>query len=370
MSRDRFDVVIIGCGAAGAATAWQCALRGRNVLAIDRFEPGHRRGSSHGTERIVRLGHTEPAYVKFALDALDGWAELERVADVSLLSRSGVIDFGLAEELDEIEQCTSAFGVRVDRIDAVEAHRRYPGMHFSSDVLFHTDGGTVNADRAVSVLRRLAVHHGARMRAVAEVTRIDRTGNGVVVHIGDEAVEADVVVITTGAWAPTLLADVVDMPDYRVTKEQVAFFRPRGELLWPTFLNRSLTRHYGMTTPEGLVKVAEHHTGPVVDPDHRTYEIEPTTWERLLNWVAENMPGVDPTPVDASTCLYASTPSEDFVLDRIGDIVVGVGLSGHGFKFIPEIGRRLADLVEGIDWGNNPFAINASPHAFGPSGHK
>jgi sarcosine oxidase len=125
-----------------------------------------------------------------------------------------------------------------------------------------------------------------------------------------------------------------------------------------------------MTTPEGLVKVAEHHTGPVVDPDHRTYEIEPTTWERLINWVAENMPGVDPTPVDASTCLYASTPSEDFVLDRIGDIVVGVGLSGHGFKFIPEIGRRLADLVEGIDWLNNPFAINAAPHGFGASGHK
>lgn len=370
MSSDRFDVVVVGCGAAGAATAWQCALRGRSVLAIDRFEPGHRRGSSHGTERIVRLGHTDPDYVRFALDALDGWTELERAAEVSLLSRSGAVDMGLAEELDEIEECTSAFGVRMERFDAGEARRRYPGMHFAGDVLFHADGGTVHADRAVSVLRRLAVHHGATMRTVTEVTRVERTGNGVIVHIGDDAVAADVAVITTGAWAPTLLTDVVDLPDYRVTKEQLAFFRPRGDMTWPTFIDRDRTRHYGMTTPEGLVKVAEHHTGPVVDPDHRTYEIEPTTWERLIGWVAENLPGVDPTPVDASTCLYASTPSEDFVLDRIGDIVVGVGLSGHGFKFIPEIGRRLADLVEGVVWETNPFAVNAAPHGFGASGHK
>lgn len=370
MTAERFDVVIVGCGAAGASAAWWCARKGLSVLAVDRFEPGHRRGSSHGTERIVRLGHTDPAYVQFAIDALARWRALEGLAGVALLSRTGAIDVGLPEELDEIQACTTELGVTMERLDAAEATRRYPGMRFDGNVLFHADGGVVHADRAVSVMRRLAVQSGAQLRPVTEVTRVEQADRGVVVHMGDDRVHADVAVVTTGAWAPSLLADVLDLPGYRVTKEQLAFFRPREQFAWPTFIDRAPLRHYGMTTPEGLVKVGEHHTGPQVDPDLRTYDVEPVTWRRLIDWVAEHLPGVDPTPVDASTCLYASTPTEDFVIDRVGDIVVGVGLSGHGFKFVPEIGRRLADLTDGTGWDDNPFALHAAPHHFGASGHK
>lgn len=370
VTTDRFDVVVVGCGAAGAATAMWCARKQLSVLAVDRFEPGHRRGSSHGTDRIVRLGHTDPAYVQFALDALDRWRGLERAAGVNLLSRTGAIDMGLVDELDQIQACTEAFGVPMERLSSIEASRRYPGMRFGGDVLFHADGGVVHADRATSVMRRLAVESGAHVRSVTEVTRVEQTDCGVVVHMGDDRVQAGVAVVTTGAWAPSLLSGVVDLPGYRVTKEQFAFFRSHEHVEWPTFIDRAALRHYGMTTPEGLVKVAEHHTGPVVDPDHRTYDVEPVTWQRLIDWVAEYLPGVDPTPVDVSTCLYASTPAEDFVLDRVGDIVVGVGLSGHGFKFVPEIGRRLADLTDGTGWGGNPFALHAAPHHFGASGHK
>jgi len=45
------------------------------------------------------------------------------------------------------------------------------------------------------------------------------------------------------------------------------------------------------------------------------------------------------------TCLYTITPDEDFVLDRVGPIVVASPCSGHGFKFAPLFGRALADLA-------------------------
>jgi sarcosine oxidase len=170
-----------------------------------------------------------------------------------------------------------------------------------------------------------------------------------------------------------MLEGLADLPGYRVTQEQLAYFRPRGELRqspWPTFISRTTPRRYGMTTPDGLVKVAEHHTGPVVDPDDRSFEIEPVTWQRLCNWVGETFPGLEPEPVNFSTCLYASAPDEDFVLDRVGNVVIGVGLSGHGFKFVPEIGRRLADLADGIGWAGNPFALQRTPRHVGASGHK
>jgi sarcosine oxidase len=59
------------------------------------------------------------------------------------------------------------------------------------------------------------------------------------------------------------------------------------------------------------------------------------------------LPGFDVDTAAIDTCPYDNTPDEDFVLDRIGDVVVGAGTSGHGFKFGPLLGALLADLVCG-----------------------
>ncbi len=66
-----------------------------------------------------------------------------------------------------------------------------------------------------------------------------------------------------------------------------------------------------------------------------------------MAWVAERLPDVDPEPVGAETCLYTTTPDESFVLERRGRVVVGSACSGHGFKFAPAVGRRLAELALG-----------------------
>jgi glycine/D-amino acid oxidase-like deaminating enzyme len=67
--------------------------------------------------------------------------------------------------------------------------------------------------------------------------------------------------------------------------------------------------------------------------------------ERISAWVGERFPDVDPEPVETDTCLYTTTSDQSFVLDRRGDVVVGSACSGHGFKFAPAVGRRLAALA-------------------------
>jgi sarcosine oxidase len=49
--------------------------------------------------------------------------------------------------------------------------------------------------------------------------------------------------------------------------------------------------------------------------------------------------------VHTAECLYTTTPDESFVFERAGRVVVGSACSGHGFKFTPAIGRKLADLA-------------------------
>jgi len=51
--------------------------------------------------------------------------------------------------------------------------------------------------------------------------------------------------------------------------------------------------------------------------------------------------------VGTERCIYDNSPDEDFIVDRVGRIVIGSGTSGHGFKFGPLLGEWLADLATG-----------------------
>lgn len=363
------DVVIIGCGGAGSAAAAELARRGRSVVAFDAFGRGHDRGSSHGTERIMRAAYTDEMYALMALDALDGWRALERETGTRLLSLVGSIDTGFARELADISVNLSACGLPHELMDAAEAERRFPFFRFEHPVLWQPNSGTVHADGALSALQRVATSGGAELRFDDPVIDIDVRTNGVRVRTSSGTIDSGSVIITAGAWADRLLSGLLALPELIVTDEQVFFFRPRAQYPWPTFITRTVPELYGLPTPGGLMKAGEHYGGPCVDPDVRDAP-DSEARRRVSTWIEENVPGLDPHPVDATTCLYASFPDEDFVIDRVGDVVVGVGLGGHGFKFLPEVGRRLADLADGVAWRGNPFTIDRESRHVGPSGHK
>jgi glycine/D-amino acid oxidase-like deaminating enzyme len=131
-----------------------------------------------------------------------------------------------------------------------------------------------------------------------------------------------------------------------VSRQQVLFFRPREPARRPTIVHDADLPVYAL--PEGpYVKVGEHVTGTVTTPETRDFVVDPAARERITQYVRKWLPGLDPVPVRELTCLYTSTPEEDFVLDRQGPLVVCSACSGHGAKFTPLIGELVADLVDG-----------------------
>jgi sarcosine oxidase len=245
---------------------------------------------------------------------------------------------------------------------------RLEGMHHAAS--------TVNADLALTTLRSRAEARGAMFFSGSRVDAIDVVGDErVIVHHHGGKVEATTCVIATGGWAGeqwvrSAIGADAHLPELTVTQEQVAFFRPTSSSAWPTFVARTDPCVYGLPTPEGLVKVGEHHTGPIIDIEQRSHELEPLTWQRLQDWVAAHLPGVEPTPVRSTTCLYASYPGDTFLFDRIGPVVLGLGLSGHGFKFVPEVGRLLADLADRVVDDVNSFGLDRPMIDIGRSGRR
>jgi sarcosine oxidase len=374
METRQADLVIIGGGAMGLATAWAAAPRARVVL-VERFAAGHDRGASHGGERIWRHAYVDPAYVEMALAADEGWARLERAAGTPLRHRVGCVEHGDGAELDALARTSATLGVVTERLTAAEAAGRWPALSFTGDALVQPDAGWVAAADGLQLLRSEAAAAGAELLFGRPVAGIAPTADGGIrVTVGRDApggdhrdggtvVSAPVAVVTAGAWTGDLLDGLgVPLPPLRTTEEHVFFLDRRPGVRpdeVPSFIHWGAMDRYGLPTPTGQVKVGEHHTGTVTTGETRTGRPEPERIARIERYAREWLPGLDPHVVGTTTCLYTSTPTRDFVLDRVGPVVVGAGFSGHGFKFVPEVGRRLAAIALDGAPSQPPFTLAA-----------
>lgn len=359
------ETIVVGGGAMGAATTWQLARRGRAVTLLERFEPGHRMGASHGASRNFNVAYADPTYVRMLVEALPLWRELEAESGTPLLESVGVANHG-PRSFDDVHAALAVAGIPAEFLSVAEAQARWPGIRFDTRVLFNAEAGRVNADATVSALHASAAGAGADVRHRTRATRVEVVDEGRVRVASvtddgvDEVFEARTAVVTVGAWTNKLLGGVsgVMLPRLVVTQEQPAHFAVRDEAMaWPSYNHfpgaaadgyeywRSPV--YGMLTPGEGVKAGWHGVGPVVDPDSRDFLPEPEQLAALQRYARDWLPGVDADAVAPISCTYTTTPDEDFVLDRIGPIIVGAGFSGHGFKFTPVIGRILADLADG-----------------------
>jgi sarcosine oxidase len=346
-------IVVVGAGVVGLAAASACARRGHPTLVLDRFEAGHTRGSSHGSERILRFAYTDPLYVELTKRSVPAWADLAEMADVALFDQVGCLDVGDPEELDALRVALEGGGIPHETVHGPEAARRWPGVASDGDTLHQWTAGVLQADAALVALEHSVEVAGGSIRRPARVRAIGVEADHAVVVLDDgETIEAEVVVVAGGPWARGLVPEAIALPPITVTEELVGFFEPRpGSPPLPCFVARRAPFLYGLPTPDGRYKLGEHGTGSVIDPDRRP-DVPADLDERLAqlrSHAAHWLPGLDPDPIAWVTCLYASTPTEDPVLERHGPVVVAAGFGGHGFKFAPAAGEIVADLVEGRD---------------------
>ncbi len=334
----------------GSATAWWLARWGLDVVLVEQFEAGHKRGSSHGSTRLFRLAYPEPKWIELARQALPLWRELEDEAGVELLVTTGGIDYGNPTSVQSILDALVSTGVPHEIVGAGDGAGRWPGFVFDGPMVHQADAGRLWADTTVRTLQDRARMYGATVRFEEPVRALHpRAENRILVTTDIEQYRANTAVVTAGAWVSGLLGGLIDLPPLTVTREQVFHFPSRiDDIPWPTYIHHGDTFIYGLPGPgdEGI-KVAEHHTGAVTSADERSFEIDEAGRQRVIRHVSKWMPGLDATPTSGTTCLYTNSADESFIIERRGPIVIGSPCSGHGFKFVPLLGRQLAELASG-----------------------
>jgi sarcosine oxidase len=322
-------VAVIGAGVMGLATGWALRRRGHEPVVYEQFTIGNPHGSSHGRSRIFRLAYAEPEYVRLAQEAFGLWRELEAETGETVLELNGLVE--IVRTLEEsTAETLEACGVPWERLDREEAERRYP-IHVpeGSFAVVQPEAGIARADNALKAF--------AQGLDVRENTRVH-----------PDEVDADAVVVTAGSWVNELLDDPLNV---KTTRETLCYFRPEtnGRPV-PSVVSFKPDDHthdmYSLADPKYGLKVGAHHQGPEADPNVPG-EPEPKLIERISTWAGETYRLADPEPAGAETCMYTTTPDQSFIVERRGRIVIGSPCSGHGFKFAPAIGERLAELATG-----------------------
>ena len=354
-----FDVAVIGLGAAGSAALHHLARRGRRVVGIEQFTPGHDRGSSHGETRIIRLGYFEhPAYVPLVRAAIPLWRALERESGAALLDVTGILEMGAPDNTLVAGTLRSArtHGLPHEVLDAAGVMGRFPAFrlppHFVG--VLQPDGGVLAAEPAVAAQLARARAAGAELRANETVRAIEPAADGVRIVTDRGTLLAGQAVVATGGWIRQLLPGLP--APIRVTRQVVGWFAPAEPALFarercPVFMIESQGGiFYGFPAgPRPGIKFAKHHhADEAVDPFAAARPIDGADEAVLRATLAAHVPAADGPLLAAQTCRYTMTPDGDFILDRLPgapSIIVVSPCSGHGFKFAPVIGEIVADLV-------------------------
>jgi monomeric sarcosine oxidase len=350
------NIAVIGLGGTGSAALRFLADAGHKVTGYERFEIGHRRGSSHGNSRIIRYAYPDPLYTNLMTAAFPLWEDLCEKTGRDLMVKCGGVTFAPDghPELDATIAALSSAGVAHTVMPSGDAMQRFPAFRFSNDevVVFHADAGFLRSGEIVEAQVALARDAGAEIRAGVQVVDVRESQTDVYVRTacGDISFY-DKVIVTGGAYLPMLFPEI-GLP-LTVTRQQVTYVGLEDAAKYhcapdrmPVWIDAA-TYWYGFPTDGRVdgVKVARHQMGDVVDPLKDDRAVRGSDDDVALRVAEKRIGGVSGQVVHSEVCLYTNTPNEDFIFDTVpagNNVLLVSGCSGHGFKFTVLLGKAAA----------------------------
>jgi sarcosine oxidase, subunit beta len=350
------QVVIVGGGIVGCASAYYLAERGADVVVCERSNVGA--GSTERSAGGIRAQFSTPVNVALSQASAQVWERFEEEFDTNIAYRRPGYLF-LAREEATAEWFADAVAVQNERgvpselLTPEEAQERCPGLRceaFRAATYSSTDG-FADPHLALQGFATGTRESGAEIRTGVEVTGVLREKDAVVgVETTGGRIEADFVVNAAGPWARRIAGMVgIDLPVVP-ERRQIAVVEPETPVPESVPMTIDLdTGSYFRPERDGAALVGGHFSSPAsADPDayDRTTDLDWTV--EALEHAADCATyfGLDSRVRRGWAGLYAVTPDHHPVIEEtVPGFVNAVGFSGHGFQHAPATGKLVAELV-------------------------
>ncbi|HET7056017.1 MAG TPA: N-methyl-L-tryptophan oxidase [Thermomicrobiales bacterium] len=368
MAARTWDVIILGGGTMGTAATWALSTRGVSVLVLEQFGHIHTMGSHGGGTRIFRHAYAEgPEYVPLMFHADELWCSLENELGTHIVHRVGILEMD-APGYDHAKRARSSAeknGVELEWLDAAEIRKRWPAFAPPDDWEggYSPIAGFLDIEAGLSGLAAVAKRGDVTFRTDEPVVGWSASEGGVRVETAQGQYLANKLIVTAGAWASSMLAElelpleVVRKQNFWVDVDRPSSFQPE---VFPVFATASdVGEIYGFPIfRRPGIKMAEHRGGDTTTPQTIDRVARDDEAQSCVDLAALAMQGVSRRVLGGVICMYTRTPDDHFIVDRhpsAPNVVLAAGFSGHGFKFTPAIGEQLANLT--LDEDAEPFAL-------------
>ena len=364
MAKLSFDAIIVGGGIIGRLTAWLMTKYGEETLLLEQHTLNKSMGSSRGSSRIYGETHIDKIYFELARQSRSLWQELEHETGRRLLYLNGGLDIFAGSDakknIDNLVHILRSRGSLFEIFDGHHLKQRYPQWQCSPNTyaIFSPDSGILQAEHCMNAATVVAKNHKALFREQLRVVKISpshaktiqvKTSTG-------ETYYTQKLVLAAGPWMPSILKRLgINIP-LQLSQVQIVYFKPRYNLdrflpenfpVWE-WVGRRFVYGFPIFESQGL-KVSFHDDGRdlrSLREFRRTPNADITA--HLRSFLNKHIPNAAGEAFGASTCLYTSTPDNDFVVDTIPQfpqIAYFTGCSGHAFHCAPALAQTLAELV-------------------------
>jgi sarcosine oxidase, subunit beta len=357
MSEAAADVVIVGGGLMGAATAFFLRRRGRSVILLERGLVGQQAsGTNFGNVR--RQGRFLPQ-LPLANRSREIWGRLPELIgeDVEFMMSGHIRVCFRAEELAELEAHARAvleYGLELEMISRNALRDRFPFL--SPDALaasYSPQDGHANPRLAAPAFARAARRAGAIVRENAEVTAIEKIGADFVIEtIGGGRYRAPAVQICAGAWSDVLSARFGEAVPLVARGPQMAVTEPAPYAIEPVVgvYSRVVTEGiYLRQVRRGNVVFGGGMRGPAHADIERAY-VDPAATLLQLPHLRRLVPALAALRVIRTWSGIEGYIDDDIPVigpsGKVPGLFYAFGFCGHGFQLGPGVGDVMAELID------------------------
>ncbi len=376
-----YDVIIIGGGAIGLASAYYLAKEHKNkkVLVLEQDHFFNDKTSSSGNSRQFRIQYNEKEISEMVLSSIPLWDELQTHTNDEIFKKAGCLWFGDEEvqgpeaQLAMVMKVMDELKISYTPLNATQLEKDYGFSNFPADFkgFFQKDGASINVKTTLKTLYKMASQSSKiTFASQQKVIDIENNANGVVVKTEKNIFSANKLIITAGPHTNDMLQLVGFNLDIDLWEMVSCYFAKKdAHIDYPTWITYqeidqgSPGFYYGFPDTQwdkpGYLRVAANYPSRLLN-DMRGYSQvpDPLVIKQTSDWVKRHMHGLDPTPLFTSTCINAMLSSKKNAQLNGKEFVVGflppsiphhknIVIQGTGwvFKLVPLLGKICADLA-------------------------
>lgn len=353
--------IIVGGGIVGLSAAWALKRAGADVSVVEQGALPNPLGTSVDQHRLIRYPYgAQRGYLRMVREAYHGWERLWGDLKMRFYAETGTLVLSGAGDSWAKECVVALAAEEIEHLafDAEAVTGRWPMLVGDGleDAYYCPSGGLLFAEAIIAALSSHLRERGVPLLTGKAVAALDAEAGTLRLADGN-SLRADRILVAAGPWTGQLLPDLALVS--RPSRQTIVYLQPPAEFTaaWhaaPMLLEIGATKGFYLVPPrvtrDGMrtgLKIGDHRFGPTADPGG---DREPSAAEidAILDNARHRIAGLEGYRIlQGKTCFYDVEPEERFQFRRLGARGFALcGTSGHGFKFGPVLGEKIAAVLQ------------------------